>query len=88
MPNIKPISYLRNTKEVLKLCDKSSEAIYLTKNGYKAITVVNSEKYDRDMLLLDFYKKMFEASQDKLEGKVFTAEEVFKEIEKKYGLQD
>ena len=40
------------------------------------------------MLLLDFYKKMFEASQDKLEGKVFTAEEVFKEIEKKYGLQD
>ena len=35
---IKPISYLRNTQELTKLCDKG-EAVYLTKNGHKALTL-------------------------------------------------
>ncbi len=85
MPNIKPISYLRNTKKLMQLCDKSSDAIYLTKNGYKALTILNSDRYDRDMAQLEIYKKIVEATNDIKEGKIFNAKEEIEKLDKKYG---
>ena len=85
MPNIKPISYLRNTKELMKLCDKSNDAIYLTKNGYKALTILNSDKYDRDIAQLEIYKKIVEATNDIKEGKVYDARKEIEKLDKKYG---
>lgn len=81
MPNIKPISYLRNTKELMKLCDKSNDAIYLTKNG----SILNSDKYDRDMAQLEIYKKIVEATNDIKEGKVYDARKEIEKLDKKYG---
>lgn len=84
MPEIKPITYLRNTKELTKLCDKG-ETIYLTKNGYKALTILSSEKYDRMLAELDFHKKMAEGMADIQEGRVYDAKEVISKLKKKYG---
>lgn len=85
MPEIKPITYLRNTKELTKLCDKG-EAVYLTKNGCKALTVVNSEKYDRDMDELVFRRKIMEGMKDIFEGNFYDAEEILVKLDKKYGI--
>ncbi|MGI6484704.1 MAG: prevent-host-death protein [Candidatus Dojkabacteria bacterium] len=81
---IKPISYLRNTQELTKLCDKG-EAVYLTKNGHKALTILSSEKYDKILAELDFHKKMMEASEDVIAGRVYNLEDVISELNKKYG---
>ena len=81
---IKPISYLRNTQELTKLCDKG-EAVYLTKNGHKALTILSSEKYDKILAELDFHKKMMEASEDVIAGRIYNLEDVISELNKKYG---
>ena len=81
---IKPISYLRTTQELTKLCDKG-EAVYLTKNGHKALTILSSEKYDKILAELDFHKKMMEASEDVIAGRVYNLEDVISELNKKYG---
>ena len=81
---IKPISCLRNTQELTKLCDKG-EAVYLTKNGHKALTILSSEKYDKILAELDFHKKMMEASEDVIAGRVYNLEDVISELNKKYG---
>lgn len=82
---IKPISYLRNTKELTKLCDKG-ETVYLTKNGYKALTVLSSDKYDKLLKELDFHKKIAEGMEDILAGRVDDARKVIAKLDKKYGL--
>ena len=35
MPQIRPITDLRNTTEISELCHKSQEPIFITKNGYE-----------------------------------------------------
>ena len=47
MPNILPVSDLRNYNEVLKNCRKG-EPVYLTKNGRGRFVVMDIEDYERD----------------------------------------
>ena len=47
MPNILPVSDLRNYNEVLKNCRKG-EPVYLTKNGRGRSVVMDIEDYERD----------------------------------------
>lgn len=46
MPNIKPISDLRNYTEVLKEV-RENQPVYLTRNGRGAYAIVNIEELDR-----------------------------------------
>ena len=45
MPNIKPISDLRNYTEVLKEVD-SGQRVYLTRNGHGAYAIMSIEEAD------------------------------------------
>ena len=47
MPNILPVSDLRNYNEVLKNCRKG-EPVYLTKNGRGRFVVMDIEDYEKD----------------------------------------
>lgn len=47
MPNILPVSDLRNYNEVLKNCHKG-EPLYLTKNGRGRFVVMDIEDYERE----------------------------------------
>lgn len=51
MPNIKPISDLRNYTEVLKEVDTTNR-VYLTRNGYGEYGILTMEEIDE----LDCYK--------------------------------
>ena len=47
MPNILPVSDLRNYNEVLKNC-QSGEPVFLTKNGRGRFVLLDIEDYERD----------------------------------------
>ena len=52
MPDVMPISELqRNFKEVVSKCERSSEPIYLTRNGSASVVVMDAEAFDREMAI-------------------------------------
>ena len=48
MPNILPVSDLRNYNEVLKKCHSGGTGISLTKNGRGRYVVIDIEEYERE----------------------------------------
>jgi PHD/YefM family antitoxin component YafN of YafNO toxin-antitoxin module len=46
MPQIKPITDLRNTSEISEICHSMLEPIFITKNGYGDLVVMSIETYD------------------------------------------
>lgn len=47
MPQIRPVTDLRNTNEISELCHAKNEPIFITKNGYGDLVVMSIEAYDK-----------------------------------------
>lgn len=61
MPNIRPISDLRNkANEISEICHSENEPIFITKNGVGDLVVMSIESYERQQALLELYSKLFE----------------------------
>ena len=79
MPNIKPISDLRNYTDVLKEVDISSR-VYLTRNGrgeYGILTMEEIDELDRLKAIYTLNKKLQEA-EDEAEREGWISEEDLK----------
>ena len=46
MPQIRPITDLRNTTEISALCHAKREPLFITKNGYGNLVVMSIEMYE------------------------------------------
>lgn len=46
MPQIRPITDLRNTNEISDLCHAKKEPIFITKNGYGDLVIMSIETFD------------------------------------------
>lgn len=46
MPQIRPITDLRNTNEISELCHAKKEPIFITKNGYGDLVIMSIETFD------------------------------------------
>lgn len=46
MPQIRPITDLRNTTEISALCHAKREPLFITKNGYGDLVVMSIEMYE------------------------------------------
>ena len=46
MPEIRPITDLRNTGEISSLCHEKNEPIFITKNGYGDLVVMSMQTYE------------------------------------------
>ena len=46
MPQIRPITDLRNTTEISDICHAKREPIFITKNGYGDLVVMSIEAYE------------------------------------------
>lgn len=46
MPQIRPITDLRNTNEISDICHARREPIFITKNGYGDLVVMSIEAYE------------------------------------------
>ena len=62
MPNIKPISDLRNYNDVLRDC-QNGEPVFLTKNGRGKYVLIDIEEYERQQTLLKLLSKLNEAEE-------------------------
>lgn len=85
MPHIRPITDLRNTTEMSDLCHKQNEPIFITKNGYGDLVVMSIETYERQLALVEVYKKLAEAEKQIADGlPLLEGEAVFKRLREKY----
>lgn len=62
MPNILPVSDLRNYNEVLKNC-QIGEPVFLTKNGRGRFVVMDIEDYEREKAEKKLLMKLQEAEE-------------------------
>lgn len=69
MPNIRPISDLRNSaNEISELCHREREPVFITKNGVGDLVVMSIETYEQEQALLDLYGKLSEAEGEIANG--------------------
>ena len=47
MPQIRPITDLRNTSEISDICHAVREPVFITKNGYGDLVVMSIDTYER-----------------------------------------
>ncbi|NLL85625.1 MAG: type II toxin-antitoxin system Phd/YefM family antitoxin [Syntrophomonadaceae bacterium] len=85
MPQIRPITDLRNTNEISELCHSKDEPIFITKNGYGDLVVMSIETYERKMALADVYKKLALAEKQVQDGELLDGQEVLAKLRTKYG---
>lgn len=85
MPQIRPITDLRNTNEISEICHKSEEPVFITKNGYGDLVVMSIETYEKKMAILDLYYKLEAGEKQICDGSILDeASEVFSRLRKKY----
>ncbi|MGO4889596.1 type II toxin-antitoxin system prevent-host-death family antitoxin [Anaerobacillus sp. MEB173] len=74
MPNIKPVSDLRNYNEVLK--DISvGDPVFLTKNGRGRYAIVDIEEYEKNQATIKLLSKLMEAEKAVKTGDEWLTEE-------------
>ena len=85
MPQIRPISDLRNTNEISDLCHSNAEPVFITKNGYGDLVIMSIEHYEQEKAMMELYKKLGEAEAGLSEGgELLDGKAVFGELRKKY----
>ena len=69
MPNIRPISDLRNkAREISAICHEDDEPVFITKNGEGDLVVMSLAAYERVQARLELYRLLDEAETDVREG--------------------
>lgn len=86
MPRIIPIKDLKNTALISQLCESSNEPIYVTKNGYNHLIVMQQEAYEEQFALLDLLKKLYSAEKSVAKGLVEDAHLALEDIRAEFGL--
>ena len=64
MAQIIPIRDLKNTTAVSQKCKETDEPIFITKNGYGDMVLMNIDVYNRTIAKLDLYSKLKEAEDE------------------------
>ena len=70
MPQIRPITDLRNTNEISELCHTKKEPVFITKNGYGDLVVMSMEAYDEIMEMMQTDQAITNAENELAEGAV------------------
>lgn len=69
MPNIRPISDLRNNaNDISEFCHITNEPIFITKNGVGDLVVMSVEAFERQQALLQLYSFLAEAEAEIANG--------------------
>ena len=69
MPNIRPISDLRNSaNEISDFCKQTREPVFITRNGTGDMVVQSMAEYERQQALIDLYSKLSVAEAEIADG--------------------
>jgi PHD/YefM family antitoxin component YafN of YafNO toxin-antitoxin module len=81
-----PMRDLKNTVEVERRCAEENGPVFVTKNGYGRLVVMDIEYYERTMQKMNEAKAVMEGLADVKAGRTVDGDEVFSEIRSKYGI--
>ncbi|MEI8131353.1 MAG: type II toxin-antitoxin system Phd/YefM family antitoxin [Leptolinea sp.] len=71
MPNIRPISDLRNkANEISEFCHNTLEPIFITKNGVGDLVVMSINAYEQQQAKIDLYTRLAEAEVEIANGAI------------------
>lgn len=81
-----PIRDLKNTVEVERRCAEEDGPVYVTKNGYGRLVVMDIEYYERTMRKLYEASAIMDALADVKAGRTVDGEAALRAVREKYGL--
>lgn len=81
-----PMRDLKNTVEVERLCSEENGPVFVTKNGYGRLVVMDIEHYERTMRKIFEAKTILSGLDDVKTGKIEDGEKVIASIRSKYGV--
>ena len=81
-----PMRDLKNTVEVERRCAEEKGPVFVTKNGYGRLVVMDIDYYERTMQKVYEAKLILEGLEDVKAGRTVDAETAFSDLRKKYGI--
>ena len=85
MPQIRPITDLRNTNEISEICHAKKEPLFITKNGYGDLVVMSIETYEEMLDCIATDKAIADAEQEiAAGGQLLDAKEALGALRRKY----
>lgn len=81
-----PMRDLKNTVEVERRCAEENGPVYVTKNGYGRLVVMDIEYYERTMQKMYEAKSIIEGLEDIKTDNIENGDTVFNDIRSKYGI--
>ncbi len=85
MPQIRPITDLRNTTEISNVCHARREPIFITKNGYGDLAVMSIEVYEELVETAAADRAIAEAEAEfARDGKLYDARKTFADLRRKH----
>ena len=85
MPQIRPITDLRDTNEISELCHSKKEPIFITKNGYGDLVVMSIETYEKMLEVNDIDNDITKAEAEyKTGAELIDGREALASLRRKY----
>ena len=81
-----PMRDLKNTVEVERQCKEEQGPIFVTKNGYGRLVVMDIEYYESTIQKMEEARLLIEALEDVEEGRVLDGKEALLKLRAKYGI--
>ena len=83
---IVPMRDLKNTVEIERRCANANEPVFVTKNGYGRLVVMDIEYYERTMRKIDEAHLVNKGIADYAEGKIVDGKSSIQQLRKKHGI--
>ena len=85
MPQIRPITDLRNTNEISELCHARREPVFITKNGYGDLVVMSMETYEEMLETAAIDTAISEAEEEyRRDGRLYDAKTALASLKRKH----
>ena len=85
MPQIRPITDLRNTNEISDICHSRREPLFITKNGYGDLVVMSIETYEDMLETTTIDAAILEAESElKYDGQLHDARQALAALRRKH----
>ena len=81
-----PMRDLKNTVDVEPRCAKENGPVYVTKNGYGRLVVMDIDYYERTMQKMYEAKAVMEGLEDVKAGRTVDGDTAIGDIRNRYGL--
>ena len=81
-----PMRDLKNTVEIERLCAETGEPVYVTKNGYGRLVVMDIDYYQRTMKKIDEANIINKGLADYEAGRVVDGKESLTRLRSKHGI--